>query len=261
MRDVESGGIQNREKKEVFQIYEAMKFARSFKGEATIEFICKLHEIVMDGLTSELGRFRSEPSAIFNTAGVAIYVAPPPQKIKRLMLEFIDYINSSELEISHAPIGHFVFEKIHPFLDGNGRVGRVLMNWQLQKQGYGFAGLIALEEYLENNRDSYYSTLNILGNDITEFVEFILETISESAQKVILELQKKEEEKPEDILLPRRAEVLSIIREHQVVTFDQIHRRFLSINSRTLHYDLQDLARKNLIRKRGTTRGVVYIPK
>ncbi|KKQ96493.1 MAG: hypothetical protein A3C27_03290 [Candidatus Levybacteria bacterium RIFCSPHIGHO2_02_FULL_39_36] len=261
MTDVEFGGIQNREKREVFQIFDGLKFARSFKGRTTKEFILELHQRVMDDLTAELGRFRTEPSAIFNTAGVAIYVAPSAQKVPILVGKWLQFVNRRNSNLCDIAITHFVFEKIHPFLDGNGRVGRILMNWQLQKLGYGFAGLISFEDYLEQNRNNYYSTLAIEKKDITEFVEFILETVAQSAQKVILQLQKQEEGKIEDILLPRRAEILAIIREHQVVTFDQIHRRFLSVNSRTLHYDLQDLVRKGLIRKRGATRGSVYAPK
>lgn len=261
MIDVEFGGIRNQEKREVFQIFDGLKFTRSHRGAATKEFICELHLRAMNGLTTELGRFRTEPSAIFNSAGVAIYFAPPTPKILELIRKFINYINSDNNDISRVALSHFAFEKIHPFLDGNGRVGRILMSWHLQKLGYGFAGLISFEEYLENNRDKYYSTLAIEKKDITEFVEFILEAISESAEKVILELQEHDEEKIEDMLLPRRAEILMLIREHRMMTFDEIRRRFMSVSSRTLHYDLQDLIKKDLIRKLGTTRGAGYVPK
>lgn len=261
MKDVEFGGIQNREKKEVFQIFDGLKFAQRNKASASKEFICELHLRVMDGLTTELGRFRTEPSAIFNSAGIAIYIAPAAQKVPLLVDEWNQFVNRKDSNLCNIAIAHFAFEKIHPFLDGNGRVGRILMNWQSQRLGYGFAGLISFEEYLENNRDKYYSTLAMEKKDITEFVEFILEAISESAEKVILELQEHDEDKIEDTLLPRRAEILMLIREHRMMTFDQIHRRFLSVSSRTLHYDLQDLIKKGAIRKLGKTRAVVYTPK
>ena len=259
--EVEKGFSKSEEKKEIFQIFDGLKFIRSYKGKATLQFLCQIHEIVMDGLTTQLGRFRNEPSAIFNTAGVAIYITPPPEKLPESILELIKYINKSDLKLPNVAIAHFAFEKAHPFLDGNGRVGRILMNWHLKRLGFEFAGLISFEEYLENHRDKYYSTLATEKRNITEFVEFILEAIAESAQKVILELEANKEEKIENILLPRRAEILAIIREHQMVSFDQIKRRFLSINPRTLHYDLQDLIKKNLIRKLGATRGAVYGPK
>lgn len=260
MSEVENGFSKTKEKKEVFQVLSGLKLAHSYQGEAKKELIYEIHEIVMDGLTTELGRFRSEPSAIFNNAGIAIYIPPLPDKIPDLMAELIEFVNEINTDLISAPIAHFVFEKIHPFLDGNGRVGRILMNWHLERLGYGFAGLISFEEYLENNRDKYYLNLGTEGTDITEFVEFILKAISESAQKVLVELKNTEDSKPEDTLMPRRAEILAIIREQKMVSFDQIRRRFLAVSPRTLHYDLQNLLNKKLIRKLGSTRGVVYVP-
>ncbi len=63
---------------------------------------------------------------------------------------------------------------------------------------------------------------------------------------------------PADYLLPRRYEILAIIRDHHLVSFDQIRRRFMMVNPRTLRYDLQQLALKGFIIKRGVTNGVCY---
>ena len=260
LSDVEFGSFKNREKKEVTQIFTALKNIRLQKGDISEETVCNLHSIVMDGLTSDLGRFRHEPSAIFNVAGVAVYMPPSPQKVSVLMKDLMTYLNVSDNNLSRIAIAHFAFEKIHPFLDGNGRVGRILMNWQLTRLGYGFSGLLSFEEYLEQNRERYYDALSIKNKDITRFVEFILEAIAVSSEKVILELQDKKEEKIEDTLLPRRNEILLLIREHSMMSFDQIKRRFLAVNSRTLHYDLQYLLRERLIKKLGSTKGTVYVP-
>lgn len=64
--------------------------------------------------------------------------------------------------------------------------------------------------------------------------------------------------RPEDYLLPRRAEILLMIRDHKLVSFDFIRRRFMGLNERTLRYDLKKLADAGFIRKRGITRGVHY---
>lgn len=269
LRDVETVPGKNEEKKEIFQIYEAMKFARSASSEQkesqkralSKKFICELHTIVMNGLTSELGRFRSEPSAIYNSAGIAIYIAPPVQEVGNLISSFIEYVNSPELDICRAAVAHFVFEKIHPFLDGNGRIGRVLVNWHLSIMGYEFIWFSSFEEYIENNRSEYYETLSNQKKDITSFVEFILNAIAEGSEKIILELGSQSEEKIEDSLLPRRAEILAIIREHQMISFDELRRRFIMVYPRTLHFDLADLIKKGLIRKLGSTRGAAYAPK
>ena len=65
----------------------------------------------------------------------------------------------------------------------------------------------------------------------------------------------------EDTLLPKRAEILATIRDHGMLSFDQIHRRFFKVNPRTLHYDLQYLLKKNLIKKLGNTKGALYASK
>lgn len=261
LSDMESNFVRREEKKEIFQIYEAMKFAYSFRGEATPELFLNLHKIALAGLTSEAGRFRSAPSAIYNNAGIAVYIAPPAQNVGELVSELIDYINIDKFEICRAACAYFAFEKIHPFLDGNSCVGRVLLNWYLARLGYEFIWFSSFEEYIEKNRADYYSALSIQNNDITEFVEFILDVIAQSSEKTILDQQAQKEEKIEDFLLPRRAEILAIVREHKMVTFDQIRRRFMLISARSLHNDLQDLARRGLIRKLGITRSAVYVSK
>lgn len=261
LAEIEGNALGGNEKKEIFQIFNGLKLARSHAETATKDFVCEIHSIVMDGLTSDLGRFRQEPSAVFNSAGVAIYVAPSPSAVPALMNDLTEYINIEEPDLARVAVGHFAFEKIHPFLDGNGRVGRILMNWHLGRLGFGFSGLASFEEYLENNRERYYSALATETNDITEFVEFILEAVSVSAEKVILELQEKEEGSVEDTLLPRRAEILAVIRDHKMISFDEIRRRFLLVSPRMLHYDLQYLIKKGLVRKLGATKGAVYVPK
>lgn len=62
----------------------------------------------------------------------------------------------------------------------------------------------------------------------------------------------------EDNLLPRRFEILQVIRDHKILSFDQIRRRFLAVNQRTLRYDLKSLTDNEFIRKRGVTKGVYY---
>lgn len=259
LREFELSSSRTQEKREISQIYTALKYVRSLGYPLNKESMLLIHEKAMNGLVMDAGKLRNEVSSIFNEAGVAVYVSPPPQKINSLLADFFEYLNNPKDDLSRIAIAHFAFEKIHPFLDGNGRVGRILMNWHLNHLGYGFSGLISFEEYLESNRQRYYDGLGISGKDITMFVEFILETIAISSEQVLLELQNKEEETFEDMLLPRRHEILLIIREHQMVSFDQIKRRFMNVNSRTLHYDLEFLRKKKLIKKLGNTRGAVYI--
>ena len=116
-----------------------------------------------------------------------------------------------------------------------------------------------VEEYLNEHRTTYYDLLATTGQEITEFIEFSLETLAESAEKSIEKLKDTTEEKPEDSLLPRRREILQIIREQRFCSFNMIKRRFTKIPDSSLHYDLQSLMKKGFVKKLGETRGVVYV--
>lgn len=191
---VTTAPAKDKEKIEVFNILKALEIIRKQYQYIKISDILKLHEVVMKGLTPEAGRFRSEISAIFNMAGVAVYLPPSPKKIKTLMEELLKSVNSQKEQfvLLRACLAHFTFEKIHPFLDGNGRVGRILLQMVLQKGGYGMKGLLSIEEYLDNYRSLYYRGLEENDKDVTKYLEFMLEAIDKTTQEVKkIILQKK----------------------------------------------------------------------
>lgn len=250
-------------KLEVFNILKALNsiHQKGFK-DLTVKQILKLHQVVMSNLSEkiDLGMFRQDLGAIFNSAGIAIYLPPRPSKLPSLMEKLINFINSTKEPFVpiRACLAHYIFEKIHPFLDGNGRVGRLILQAVLQKGGYGMKGLLPIEEFLDDHRGEYYSALEESEKDVTDYLEFMLQALEKTALKakqLVLEKQKVE---VRDYLLPRRAEVLSIIKDQKLVTFDAIRRRFLAVPPRTLSYDLKKLQDAGLIRKRGATKGVYY---
>ncbi len=253
----------DQKKQEVMNILKGMQLVQKRGArDLSLSFILLLHEAVMKNIseTRDRGKFRNEVSAIFNSVGIAVYLPPPPRQIPGLMQRLVKYSNSTKEQFSpiRAVISHYTFEKIHPFLDGNGRVGRLLLQAVLEKTGYGMKGLFSIEEYLDNHRSDYYDVLSLGEKDITDYVEFMLEALAATAEDAKqLALQKKVI-RPEDYLLPRRSEILQIIKEQKLISFDGIQRRFLKVNGRTLRYDLKKLQDSGLIRKRGTTKGVYY---
>jgi Fic family protein len=184
----------------------------------------------------------------------------PPRLVESLIEKNIRYSNNPKEKLVpiRAILTHYSFEKIHPFLDGSGRVGRLLMQLILSVNGYGMKGILPLEEYLDNHRSEYYRMLEEPEKDATDYVEFMLTAISaaaENAKKLFLEKRKFDST---DLLLPRRKEILELVKEHKMMNFDQIRRRFSKINERTLRYDLKKLQDGKLIKKLGTTKGVYY---
>lgn len=257
----ERAEVDSVEKNEVFNILNALRWLYSSQSSKTLSknLILKLHKIVMKNISPSAGIFRKEVSAIFNQAGIAIYLPPPPNKISELIKTLINRTKSSrETKYIKTALFHFAFEKIHPFLDGNGRVGRLLSTFILKQDQSDFRGLVSLEEYLERNRQVYYDLLAISKTDITGFVEFFLEALAEQAEKTINNLKDIKEEKLEDTLLPRRREIWEIVSDHEMVSFNFIKRRFIKVPNSSLHYDLRKLIKKGLIKKLGSTRGVRY---
>lgn len=255
----------DQKRREIFNILKALEWIlqRSARDFNTKDLLT-LHQMVMGNLIekSDLGKFRTEVSAIFNAAGIAIYMPPAPSKISSLITKLLKFVNSPKEQFIpiKACLTHYTFEKIHPFLDGNGRVGRLLLQAVLNKGGYGMKGLAVIEEYLDNHLSAYYQTLESSGNDVTDFLLFSLEAIASASTEAKKQILEKQKVSVEDLLLPRRAEILNIIQDHKLINFDTIKRRFMSINERTLRYDLKKLADQGLIRKRGTTKGVYYAP-
>jgi Fic family protein len=268
IKEVSLTSIKNsreKHKRELANLYQALEYClqRTWRRNLQLTDIKKLHELTLQHLSPAAGNFRRQPSAIFNQAGIAVYVCPPPQQIKKLLTKWLAYVNSpSEPLIPiKAALSHFWFEKIHPFLDGNGRVGRLLIHTILKKWSYDLRGLVAFEEYLDINRQTYYELLNLNQKDITPFVEFFLKGLDNSLQKAVKEKDSITHLKKEDLLPPRRYEILQIIRDHRQVSFDFIRRRFFTVSERLLRYDLKKLQDNEFIRKRGITKGAVYEPK
>ncbi len=249
----------NSPKKESQNLLSAYLYLYSAKApkRLSLSFIRRLHRLVLKK-NSNSGHWRDQPWAIFNQSGAVVYLAPPALEVAPLMDEYVEYLdNLDDHPAIISALAQFVFEKIHPFADGNGRVGRLISSFILEKNGFGFRGLAPFEEYIEEHRSLYYANLEP-ATDCTGFVEFFLSALISQLKKDAVILNQTRTELPEDSLLPRRREILEIIRDHPHCTFDFLQRRFTAVNSKTLHYDLSQMMKKSFIKKLGATKGVVY---
>lgn len=262
LEDVHNLGLNERDQKkiEVFNLLQAYEhIGKQSEKSMSLDVLRDLHRMVVHEISRDAGFFRTEESAIYNQAGVAVYLTPAPQNVISLLKSLCDYIH--ELE-DPAPVvagvAHIWFEKIHPFLDGNGRVGRLLSSLILKKSGYDLYGLVPFEEYLDNNRDLYYDQLGKDRQDVTEFVEFYLQALVAQGKESLHRAYEVAPHDPYANLLPRRAEIMRIVADHKTVTFDFLARRFRAVPTRTLHNDFTQLVKAKLLIKMGSTRGVVY---
>lgn len=248
-------------KKEIFNIADAINFMdKNVKKSITKDLLLRLHALVLKNISSDSGYLRTEISSIFNQAGVAVYMPPPPTQISKLLEDLLVYVNSGKekFPLIVAFVAHLIFEKIHPFLDGNGRVGRLLVSAVLKSKDWDFTFSVPFEEYLDEHKDEYYFYLDQGLKNTNDYLEFMLGAFYKQIERVKTQINEELSKEKHPFLPPRQEEILNIIKDHMVVSFDMIRRRFLQVPKRTLRYDLKKLSDKKLIEKSGETRGRYY---
>ena len=166
----------------------------------------EIHKILLNGVRGEKktpGEFRISQNWIGGTMpSNAAYVPPLVEDLSDCLKDLELFINNEEIDtpdlIKIAMI-HYQFESIHPFLDGNGRIGRLLIPLYLQSKKYLDNPCLYISFFFEKNRDLYYQKLNDVRvkNDIIGWIKFFLEGIIETAKiaklkfKKVVELTKK----------------------------------------------------------------------
>src|SRR5258708_4548676 len=194
------------ERQEIENIINALDYLQDKSLPNTIDetFLLKLHAMVLNKLVhaSKAGVLRKEPSAIFNQDGIVVYMPPPPSEIPELLNKLLYVVNNKNDLITpiHAFLIHITFEKIHPFLDGNGRVGRLLTQALLAKDNYHFNWLTSFEELLNERKSTYYTLLD--QSDATEFIEFMLQILYEESENLKKRITLYTNPAEEDYLLP-----------------------------------------------------------
>ncbi len=256
-----SNETEEEKKKGVFNIIKAINFIdKGIKiNVLSKDIVLQLHSLTLKDIDPDAGRFRSEISAIFNQAGVAVYMPPPPTQISKLLDNLLAYVNSEQkFPLVVAFVAHLVFEKIHPFLDGNGRVGRLLIPVILKSKGWDFSLAVPFEEYLDEHKDEYYFYLDQGLENTNNYLEFMLEAFYKQIEEIKNQINEERAKEAHPFLPPGVEEILNIIKDQIIVSFDMIRRRFIQVPERTLRYDLKKLLDRKMIEKSGETRGRYY---
>ena len=153
--------------------------------------VCELHRVLLDGVRGAEklpGEFRRTPVWVGSTTGspdTATFVPPLPELIPGLFADWERFVNEdSRRPLIKAALMHYQFETIHPFLDGNGRIGRLLIGLLLIEMGRLPAPLLYLSGYLETHRREYYDRLQAVRErgEIQEWLQFFLTAVRRQAE-------------------------------------------------------------------------------
>ena len=153
--------------------------------------IREIHEILMQGVRGEYktpGEFRVSQNWIGGSMpSTAVYVPPPHTEVTECLSDFEKFINNEEIDtpdLIKIAILHYQFESIHPFLDGNGRIGRLLIPLYIQSKGMLEKSCLYISDYIERNKDIYYDMLTRVRtrNDMIGWIKFFLEAVIETSK-------------------------------------------------------------------------------
>lgn len=162
----------------------------------TQRLILQVHETLLAGVRGSEkrpGEFRTSPVWVGHTGATpetATFVPPLPQHLGDLLADWERFVNEDERSLPalvHAALMHYQFETIHPFLDGNGRIGRLLINLLLMERGRLPLPLLYLSNYFETHREEYYERLQAVREraEIDEWLEFFLRAVKAQAEDAV----------------------------------------------------------------------------
>ncbi|MBU1245763.1 MAG: Fic family protein [Nanoarchaeota archaeon] len=170
---------------EAFGVNEAISYIRTTKEHISLEFIKKIHKIIFKNSEQFAGKLRKkgEDVVVINSKGNIIHEGASPPRIVHLLSELIEWYNNNKTKYPGLVLGavvHNQFENIHPFRDGNGRVGRILLNNILIKHSLPPINIGV------NNRIEYYESLKAYeeGRDLKPTIKLYMKEYKELKKKL-----------------------------------------------------------------------------
>lgn len=213
---------------------------------------CEAHGILMNGLIESAGRLRSKSVGIIKGSEVT-HVAPPSEMLNPLMNDLFDYLtNDHDLTLIKSCVFHYEMEFIHPFEDGNGRMGRL---WQtlILKSAYPVFEYLPIETLIKERQEKYYEAFGKSDNtgESTLFIEFMLEIILESLEE-LLDIQNV------SLLNIDRIDLFKSIIKMDYFSRKDYLKNFREISTATASRDLQFAVENGLIEKIGDKNATRY---
>ena len=166
------------EVKNAYEIYERLDELNPF----SVDDLLTTHGIMTRGLVDESGVFRSKPVGVVDQEGHVLHFGTLPQYVPNLVMELLDWVKNSDVHmLIRSCVFHYELELIHPFADGNGRVGRLWHTLLLSKWNPAFAWL-PVESIIHDRQQEYYAAINASNDagESTVFIEFMLSAIKAS---------------------------------------------------------------------------------
>lgn len=218
----------------------------------SIDSFCKAHGILMNGLVESAGSMRTKQVGIA-TGSQITHIAPPGDMVRPLMKNLFHYLkNDDELLLIKSAVFHYEMEFIHPFMDGNGRMGRL---WQtvILKEAYPVFEYLPVENLIKERQAQYYEALSKSDKmgESTLFIEFMLKILLESLEDLLT---------TQNVTLTNmdRINLFRQVAKDKFFTRKDYLLNFKEISPATASRDLRLATENNIIEKTGDKRTSKY---
>ena len=253
-----------RARREVANYFAGLRFVEKSARKSVITHaeVLKLHRIlagkVMDQGTA--GEYRTI------RVRVGHYVAPTPSRVHPMMSNLLDWWNRGAPKISpilSSAIMHHQFETIHPFADGNGRVGRMLGLWEFYRRGFDNHHIFSIDEFYWEDRPRYYAALKTVqqqDGDFTSWLEYCAEGLRVTLERVWSRIQTLTAStgKAKLVLRPKQEQLLHLLREHKALAPRELWDA-IGVSKQGALDLLRPLIKAGLVRRIGTKKTGRYV--
>ena len=230
------------EVKNAYEIYEMMESLDPY----SVDDLLTAHGIMTRGLVEESGCFRSRPVGVVDKRGNILHFGTLPDYVPKLVTELLDWVRDSDFHmLIKSCVFHYELELIHPFADGNGRIGRLWHTLLLTQWKPIFAWL-PVESIIHDRQDEYYQAINRSNNEAesTAFIEFMLSAIKEALIEAVqtgdLEKMSAEEQ--------RRYQIECFLKKNGKITNADV-REMLGVSAATANRILAKMTSAGKIKK------------
>lgn len=267
-----------RDIQEVLNYRNVLKYIESYiKPDVAEETLKKTHELTVHRILADeaVGVYRKTQVVVKNSQTGEVTFRPPPAiEVPFLMASFLEWLNGTDHDALHvvlkAGIAHYEIVRIHPFLDGNGRVARALATLVLFQAGYDIKRFFSLEEHYDREPVIYYDALQNVGKqsgNLTPWLEYFTEglaieltRIKEKIKSLSTDLKLKKSLGGQPLALSeRQIKIIEFVQENGFLQNKAFFELFPMISEDTVLRELKDLMKKGIVKKEGTTKGVRYV--
>ncbi len=240
-----------REIQEVRNAFAAYEQLPKWKADSEVDCLTA-HGFLMAGLVDEAGCYRNSGVGIYNNQAL-VHMAPPASRVTTLMADLLSWLASNAVHpLIASCVFHYEFEFIHPFADGNGRMGRL---WQtlILSQWHPLLAYLPVESIIRVRQTAYYQALADADNlaNSTPFIEFMLQALLDALTEVLEKTPEKTSEKTSE-------KILVLIAENPLLTIAELA-ELIGVTERSIERNLKKLQTEQRLSRNGPAKGGYWV--